>query len=67
MDSFSKIIGLYWYCNDYHNGMWSWQYRVLSNSNYKPGCMIPGIEDENDEDAQAYYDKLVEKFEKQSQ
>ncbi len=64
MNSVSKLIGLYWYCNDYHNGMWSWQYSVLSNSKYKPSPLTSGIEGEDDYDAQEYYDKLVSKFEK---
>ena len=63
MDSFSKQVGLYWYCNDYHKGQWSWQYRVLSQSKYQPGPMTCSIHDDGDFDAQEYYDKLVAKFE----
>jgi hypothetical protein len=63
MSTFSKLVGLYWYCYDYHNGMGSWQYRVLSTSKYRPSILTSNIEEESDEDAQDYYDKLVTKFE----
>jgi hypothetical protein len=62
MTTYDKIVGLYWYCSDYHSGMRSWQYRVLSSSNYRPGILTSGIDDEGEE-AQEYYDKLVAKFE----
>ena len=57
-----KLIGLYWYCNDYHSSMWSWQYQVLSNSTYRPSWNKHDVFDESEE-AQAYYQKLVDKFE----
>lgn len=63
MDNFSKIVGLYWYCSDWHSGMSSWQYRVLSTSNYRPSALTSGVSDEQDEEAQEYYNKLVHKFE----
>jgi hypothetical protein len=65
MSTFSKLVGLYWYCNNHHTGQWSWQYKFLSESSYKPGRMTSNIEDEDDYEAQLYYDKLVAKFEQQ--
>lgn len=63
MKTMSKLIGLYWYCQDFDSGQWSWQYRVLSNSKYSPSSLASSIDEESDEDAIAYYDRLVENFE----
>ena len=57
-----KLIGLYWYCSDYHSGMSSWEYRVLSNSRYKPAMSTSSIYDEDSYQALVYYEKLVKKF-----
>ena len=60
----SKLIGLYWYCSEYHNGMSDWKYQVLSTRKYNPSPMATKESDlANDFEAENYYDKLVVKFE----
>lgn len=36
---FSAARGLYWYCADYHGGMSSALYSILSRLEYKPGVL----------------------------
>jgi hypothetical protein len=59
----SRQIGLYWYCSDFYDSQCSWQYRVLSNSRYKPGLGDAYVDDYlGDTVAVDYYHKLVNKF-----
>lgn len=63
-NGFSKLAGLYWYCNEFYNGMGSWQYSVLSTSKYKPSRLARSVYEECDLEALDYYHKLIAKFEK---
>ena len=57
-----KLIAIHWYCSDYHSGIDSWQYQLLSRGVYKPSVHVDGIEDESLE-ANQFYEYLVGKFE----
>jgi hypothetical protein len=54
-------VAIYWYCNDYHSGQWSIEYKMLCRSYYKPGPLCNGIDHEN-EMAVLAYNILVDKF-----
>ena len=58
---FDKRIGMYWYCHDYHTGMYSREYRIMCKIKYKPSPFIQGIHHESDESIE-YYNHLVEKY-----
>lgn len=54
-DGFSVACALYWYCNDYHSGGGSTEYRIMSALGYKPGANENGPP-EDSTDADIYED-----------
>ena len=62
---FTKYQALYWYCNYYHKGQYSWQYRVLSTVAYEPSVSEnPETLRRVDYEFKEYYDHLVRLFER---
>lgn len=57
-DAFDVEAAIYWFASDYHGGQSSNLYSVLSMSEYKPGPMMRGPNDEGMNVA-AYYNHLV--------
>jgi hypothetical protein len=53
---------IYWFANDYHGGQNSNLYSALSTSEFRPGPMHKGIEDEESELASMMYQDLVNKY-----
>lgn len=45
---FDLAAGLYWYCYDWHDGVWSDLYCILSNLDYTPGMAEYTVHDAGD-------------------
>lgn len=45
---FEAAQALYWYCTDYHSGMFSELYSILSQLDYNPSSSECGVSDDND-------------------
>jgi len=54
-DLFTIASGLYWYCSDNHGGQSTNEYSVMSTSDYKPGPLENGP----DEESTYVYDQLT--------
>jgi len=59
---FDVAAAIYWFGNDYHGGQNSNLYSALSTSEFRPGPMHKGIEDEESETATLMYQELVNKY-----
>jgi len=59
--NFDMEAAIYWFANHYHGGQWSELYSILSTSQYNPGRMVNGPEDEG-ESTKMMYDSLVDKY-----
>ena len=53
---FEAAQALYWYCCDYHGGMSSELYRILSQLDYNPSPSECGVSD--DDDSSEFYKAL---------
>jgi len=60
--NFDMESAIYWFANHYHGGQWSELYSILSTSEYKPGPMHNGPEDDGEE-AKMMYESLIAKYE----
>jgi len=65
LDETDIEVAIYWYASDYHSGQYSNLYSALSKSEYKPGRMETGIDDEGNESAKDLYNVLEDKFGKE--
>jgi len=61
-DDFDVESAIYWFANDYHGGQSSNLYSALSTSEFRPGPMHRGIEDEESEMATMMYRDLEDKY-----
>ena len=61
-DDFDVESAIYWFANDYHGGQSSNLYSALSTSEFRPGPMHRGIEDEESEMATMMYKDLEDKY-----
>lgn len=61
-DDFDVESAIYWFANDYHGGQNSNLYSALSTSEFRPGPMHKGIEDEESELASMMYQDLVNTY-----
>ena len=59
--NFDMEAAIYWFANGYHGGQFTDLYSILSTSDYSPGRMTSGVEEEG-EMAKMLYDELVAKF-----
>lgn len=53
---FEAAQALYWYCADYHSGMSSELYSILSQLDYSPSLSECGVSD--DDDSSEFYQAL---------
>lgn len=53
-NDFDKEAAIYWFAFDYYDGMWSNLYRVMCSSNYSPGKLMSGVDDEGEEVRELY-------------
>ena len=55
MEQFNIAQGIYWFCNDCHEGQWSEAYQTLCTLGYNPGALERGPDGEG----RIVYDDLV--------
>jgi hypothetical protein len=60
--NYSLEIAIYWFSHDWHSGISSNLYSVLSTSEYRPGRMETGIGHEGNESAETIYNHLFNIF-----
>ncbi len=59
-DDWDTESAIYWFASDWHSGQWSNLYSALSTSQYHPGPLETGLDE--DSMAQLCYDTLLETF-----
>lgn len=47
-DVFDVETAVYWFASDWHGGQWTNLYKALCVSDYRPGRMVNGVEDESE-------------------